>query len=149
MKLNQKNKKIIFAVVDTNVLISALLSKDGLSNPAIIIREVVRGSIKAITNRRILEEYEAVINRPKFKFPKEIVAPILEILKKDSLKLEPTKINIEFNFPDSTDIVFYEVKMSKKGSFLITGNKKHFPNEPEVVTPTEMVEILKNNKIIK
>ena len=46
------------------------------------------------------------------------------------------------HFPDPTDIVFYEVAMSKEDAYLVTGNKKHFPNTPIVVTPAEMMEIL-------
>ena len=45
-------------------------------------------------------------------------------------------------FPDSKDIVFYEVAMSKDDTYLVTGNTKHFPKKPFVVTPAEMVEIL-------
>jgi len=40
-------------------------------------------------------------------------------------------------------MVFYEVAMSKENAYLVTGNMKHFPNKPIVVTPAEMVEILK------
>lgn len=35
--------------------------------------------------------------------------------------------------------------MSKDGSYLITGNKKHFPRVERVVTPMEMLEILTAN----
>ena len=45
-------------------------------------------------------------------------------------------------FPGASDAVFYEVALSKEGSYLVTGNKKHFPKAPIVVTPAEMMEIL-------
>ena len=35
-----------------------------------------------------------------------------------------------------------EVSLSKDGSFLVTGNIKHFPVKPFVVTPAEMVKIM-------
>ncbi|MCQ2072302.1 MAG: PIN domain-containing protein [Bacteroidaceae bacterium] len=47
-------------------------------------------------------------------------------------------------FPDPKDIVFYEVALSKEGSFLVTGNIKHFPKDPIVVTPAEFLDIFKN-----
>lgn len=50
------------------------------------------------------------------------------------------------NFPDSKDVVFYEVALSKKDAFLVTGNKKHFPISPIVVSPAEMMEILAGKK---
>lgn len=47
--------------------------------------------------------------------------------------------------PDPKDVVFYEVALSKDDSFLVTGNIKHFPRVDFVVTPAEMVEIIKQN----
>lgn len=44
--------------------------------------------------------------------------------------------------PDPKDIVFYEVALSKEDSYLVTGNIKHFPVKPFVVTPTEMVKMM-------
>ena len=49
-------------------------------------------------------------------------------------------------FPDPKDIVFYEVALSKDDAYLVTGNIKHFPKTPIVVTPVEMLEILKGQK---
>ena len=42
--------------------------------------------------------------------------------------------------PDEDDRVFYEVCLSKDDSFLVTGNLKHFPKEPQVITAAEMME---------
>lgn len=47
-------------------------------------------------------------------------------------------------FPDPKDVVFYEVALSKEDAYLVTGNKKHFPQTPIVVTPAEMIEILES-----
>jgi len=44
--------------------------------------------------------------------------------------------------PDEDDRVFYEVTLSKDDANLVTGNLKHFPKTPIVVTPAEMLEIL-------
>lgn len=53
-----------------------------------------------------------------------------------------SNITIDEIFPDADDIVFYEVALSREDSFLITGNLRHFPKKPFVVSPTQMVEIL-------
>jgi hypothetical protein len=39
--------------------------------------------------------------------------------------------------------VFYEVALSKDDAYLVTGNTKHFPKKPIVVTPAQMLEILR------
>ena len=44
--------------------------------------------------------------------------------------------------PDPKDIVFYEVALSVEASYLVTGNIKHFPKKPFVVTPAEMLQII-------
>lgn len=51
-------------------------------------------------------------------------------------------LNPSFTPPDPKDIVFYEVALSKEDAYLVTGNQKHFPKAPIVVTPAEMMEIL-------
>ena len=50
------------------------------------------------------------------------------------------------SFPDPKDVVFYEVTLSKEDAYLVTGNIKHFPKKPFVVTPAEMLAIIEKNK---
>lgn len=47
--------------------------------------------------------------------------------------------------PDEDDRVFYEVALSEEDSFLVTGNLKHFPKVPKVVTAAQMIEILEQD----
>lgn len=65
----------------------------------------------------------------------------LKVITDYGLNLNRTPVLNE-NFPDSKDVVFYEVKMSKDDAYLITGNTKHFPKKAFVVTPREMIAIL-------
>ncbi len=48
------------------------------------------------------------------------------------------------DMPDEDDRVFYEVSLSEEDSFLVTGNLKHFPKTPKVITAAQMMEILDN-----
>ena len=50
--------------------------------------------------------------------------------------------------PDPKDMVFYEVALSKEDAYLVTGNTKHFPKKPIVVTPAEMLEILQHEGVL-
>ena len=56
--------------------------------------------------------------------------------------LKSSRLHSDEHFPDPKDIVFYEVAMSKEDAYLVTGNTKHFPAKPIVVTPAELMEIL-------
>ena len=66
---------------------------------------------------------------------------VATLIMRSGIILERTK-DIDEIFPDPKDIVFYEVAMSKDDAYLVTGNIKHFPKKPFVVTPAEMMELL-------
>ena len=46
------------------------------------------------------------------------------------------------------DLPFYEAVLEKRdvNAYLVTGNIKHFPKEPFIVTPRELLDILSNHK---
>ena len=136
-----KDVSKIYAVVDTNVIVSALLSSNKHSNPNIIINAINMGVLIPIYNEEIEAEYKEVLSRPRFKLSEEQVSIFISVLRKFGIRTEPTKV-VDEAFPDPDDVVFYEVKMSIDDSYLITGNLKHFPKKSFVVTPAEMVKIL-------
>ena len=131
----------IYAVIDTNVLVSALFSISGHSNPSIIIRKIIDGDITPLYNEEILAEYEEVLNRDKFPFRKADIDWIISTFIDYGISLGRTAVSDE-EFTDIDDIVFYEVALSKEDSFLVTGNIKHFPKKPFIVTPAEMLTII-------
>ena len=131
----------IYAVIDTNVLVSALFSISGNSSPSIIIRKIIDGVITPLYNEDILSEYEEVLNRAKFPFRKADIEWLISTILDFRISLGRTAISDEV-FIDKDDIVFYEVALSKEDSFLITGNIRHFPKKPFIVTPAEMLTII-------
>ena len=131
----------IYAVIDTNVLVSALFSISGHSNPSIIIRKIIDGVITPLYNEEILAEYEEVLNRDKFPFRKADIDWIISTFIDYGILLGRTAVSDE-EFTDRDDMVFYEVALSKEDSFLVTGNIKHFPKKPFIVTPAEMLAII-------
>ena len=136
-------EKQILAVIDTNVIVSALLNHDGESNPSIVLTSVISGSITPLYNENILSEYKDVLSRDKFPFRQEDVESTIDLFVKKGILIDTT-VPIKDNFPDLDDVVFYEVAMSMEGTYLVTGNIKHFPINSIVVTPAEMVEKLKD-----
>ena len=131
-----------FAVLDTNVLVSAMFTGNPSSNPRQILDLVFEGIITPLFNKEIIEEYTEVLSRDKFPFKPDDVSFVLDALK--SIGIDPGRTSVDnTKFPAPKDIVFYEVALSKEGSFLVTGNTKHFPKEPIVVTPAEMLEIIR------
>lgn len=131
---------MIYAVIDTNVLISALLTRNQQSATVITFKNVLNGYVTPLYNDEILEEYSDVLNRPKFNFNKNDISFILDYFSTFGLNIERTPF-AEL-MVDEKDRVFYEVALSKDDSFLVTGNIKHFPSDPKVVTPAEFLRII-------
>lgn len=130
-----------YAVLDTNVLVSALLGASRMSIPTRVLKAVTDGYLIPLYNDEIINEYREVLSRKKFPFDPELIETVLKMVTADGLRLDRTKVTGEI-FPDPKDLVFYEVALSKEDSFLVTGNLKHFPKKPFIVSPAEMVEII-------
>lgn len=131
--------KKFYAVFDTNVLVSSLLSKHDDSATVQLLDYVLDGRIVLLYNEDIVTEYDNVLHRPKFDFSDERIDAVLEMVKK-GVYVEPTPSGAFF--PDADDAVFYEVALSKEDSYLVTGNLRHFPKSPIVVTPAEMLQMV-------
>jgi predicted nucleic acid-binding protein len=50
--------------------------------------------------------------------------------------IEPLKSDIPFH--DESDRIFYDTAVTS-GAVLVTGNIRHFPDEPFVLTPTDFI----------
>ena len=134
-----------FAILDTNVIVSAMLRNDSV--PGQVIAESLLGDIIPVLNEDIVAEYEDVLNRPKFRFDKKAVKVFLDELKKRAVYSDYGLIEDEL--PDPKDVVFYAVLMEKRkdeDAYLVTGNVKHFPLRTYIVTPREMLDIIKDGQ---
>ena len=130
-----------YAVIDTNVIVSALLAKHPDSAPVQVIEQVFDRVIVPMFNDEILSEYKEVLKRPKFLFAEDSVYDMLGAIIEAGVASERAE-SVEV-FPDPKDVVFYEVAISRNDSYLITGNIKHFPAKSKVVTPSQMIAIIK------
>lgn len=140
------NKLKLFAILDTNVLVSALLNWTSVHGA--VVKEAISGNLTPVLHEKILEEYEKVLRRPKFPFSETDIKTLLERLKECGVFWAPALIDEEL--PDKKDIIFYAVTMEVKqdeDAYLVTGNIKHFPVRPYIVTPREMLSILEREKI--
>lgn len=125
-------------VIDTNILVSALWSKNGA--PARIISMVINGTLVPCYDYRIFSEYREVLRRPKFGFSDGEIHSLLDWFESSgrSVVVDP----VEDPFVDEADRKFYEVAKFCQAK-LITGNVKHFPSDPLVVTVAEFLNAYK------
>ena len=137
---------MIYAVIDTNVLVSAYITKNLTAATSRVWAAVLQGIIIPVYSDEIIDEYTEVLHRKKFDIPEHLIKWAIDRVLMNGVHGE--RVPSKQNFPDPKDVVFYEVAISKKDAYLVTGNIKHFPNKPIVVTPTEMVEILKEKGLL-
>jgi uncharacterized protein len=123
-------------VLDTNIVVSAGIKPEGA--PAKLIMDwVLEGQVQVVTSPLIIEEYRAIVKRPKFHrfgFP-----PLwLEFLIEESMRL-PDPAEWLHRGPDPKDLPFLALAHDA-GAWLVTGNLRHFPQELRegvtVVSPT-------------
>lgn len=126
-------------VMDTNVLVSALLRPYGKPNR--ILRLVLGGIVTLAMDGRILAEYREVLLRPKFSFPKSRIDRILAHIKTKAVFAPPYSSSL--TLPDPDDVVFLEVALSSYADALVTGNKRDYPaplrHGMAVMTPDEFL----------
>lgn len=135
----------IFCVIDTNVIISALLKRT--STPGKVVQHILAGIAVPVFSKEILSEYKEVLSRKKFNFSPKVIENIIKMIIKNGVEL--SGIQTEEKPSDPKDVIFYEVTMDSRqtqDTFLVTGNIKDFPIKPFVVTPKEMMEIIEENK---
>ena len=128
-------------VIDTNVLISALLH--GGRVPDLVLDAIVHQRHVVLYDHRVLREYRSVMARPKFTFAPEHaerrVASLIEIGSDVGEAGAWTGTMI-----DEKDRMFVEVALAGRGDVLLTGNGKHYPRELgfEVMGPTDLLREL-------
>jgi putative PIN family toxin of toxin-antitoxin system len=128
-------------VIDTNVVVSANLSDEGL--PAAILDLAANKTILMFVSPAILSEYEAVLRRPRLNLSPAAVARSLAVIRNISRLVKPTRRLAEA--ADETDNRFLECAVSAGADYIITGNTRHFPNRFEsirIVTPREFLDLI-------
>ena len=134
-----------YAVIDTNVLVSALLNWKSI--PGKVLEQALIGKIIPVLNKKIVAEYDEMLRRKKFPFQEEDINIVLQGLILRGRFYEEAIVKEEL--PDKKDIVFFAVTMESgkfQDTYLVTGNIRHFPTKAFVVTPREMMEILEHIK---
>jgi len=126
-------------VLDTNVLVSALLRSD--SKPAAILNLITNQELNLLVDDRILGEYREVLRRPKFGFDENAVDDVVAFL--DGIAEWVIASPLNMSIPDPGDLMFLEVALSGAADVLITGNKPDYgrpPKELKIQSPNEFLK---------
>ena len=131
---------MIFAVIDTNVIVAALRSRHEDSATVRVMNAVFDGKVVPLYTSAILDEYRDVLFRPRLKLDCAKCEFAIDYITDAGRPLSP--VTSEQDFPDEDDRVFYEVALAGRAdeASLVTGNLRHYPNADFVVTPAEFCE---------
>ncbi len=130
-----------YVVIDTNVLVSAMLRWDSI--PGNIMELVFNGSMIPLVNQEIIDEYREVLSRPRFQLDQSIIDDVIVTIEENAVYVDAKRLNVEM--PDPKDRIFYEIVVEKRkqdDAYLVTGNSKHFPSEPFILTPREFLNMV-------
>ena len=129
--------KVVF---DTNVVVSAALYEKSL--PALLLSLGLEDKVRFFVSPALLNEYEAVLKRPRFKLAQNQITELMGEINRKALIVTPTK-RLKILKADETDNRVLECAIKAKADFIITGNKRHFPFEEfkgsKIVTPREFI----------
>ena len=127
-----KHKRV---VLDTNVLVSALMTPSG--NPAKVHKMFLAEELTLVYSEEILAEYEDVLFRPRLRIPTDDADAVLEAIRQCGDLVTPNPSTD--SMPDEDDRIFYDAAKCT-GAYLVTGNSRHYPSEPFILTPTEFLD---------
>ena len=129
-------------VLDTNVLVSAILSPNG--PPAAVLRALLTERVRLCFDERIVSEYRDVLTRGKFSFDRDLVDELISFLEAAGSPTLAAPLPIALL--DSGNQMFIEVAVASQADFLVTGNLKHFPDEAtesvSVLSPREFLDAI-------
>ena len=126
-----------YVILDTNILVSALYGTSGAGRPGLLLDLCLAGHYQAVYTEAILDEYRRVLLRPKFGFDARDVANVLDFFRFKALPADPlheSRARPQCSDPD--DQKFFDAACCWD-AILVTGNKRHYPDDMRVQTLDE------------
>ena len=124
-------------IIDTNIIISALLAKNKETPPKIVFNYALDDEHLFIVSKQILYEYARVLRYKKFKFSTELIHSTIQKVYNQGILVTSTPSNTKLK--DVTDQPFYDLVTTKSAGtpILVTGNLKHFPITSFIISPRQ------------
>lgn len=113
----------MLAVIDTNVLVSASINREGV--PGQLVAKIRTLALTPVLSAAILDEYAEVLRRPRFNFPRNWVDDLLADMEALALHVRPA-VAANDNLPDPDDAPFIFTALAANCP-IVTGNARHFP----------------------
>ncbi len=139
---------MIRAVLDANVLISAVLSTKG--SPAAILACWQEGRLEIVVSEAILKETERVIHYPRiqghYQLSEEKIERFLGLLRRYAILSEPQE-QIDVVQADPSDNRYLEAAMAGEASYVVSGDRHLLDlqryRDIQILAPNEFMTFLK------
>jgi len=133
----------MLVVLDTNVVVSGLMSETG--KPGRIIDLALENRFQVAYDDRILSEYEDVLARPELRIRPARARAVIAHIELTGQLIEADVLPVD-GFQDSDDLPFAEVFITANAQALVTGNLRHFSPLVEkglaIYSPAQFLERL-------
>ena len=139
---------MIRAILDTNVVLSALRSRNGASFE--IMKRFELGEFTLMLSNTVLAEYEEILKRElvPLGFSHVWIEQFLDELCFEAQSFKPSA-SWKPAFPDPDDEPLAQLAMESKIDYLVTHNVRHFPADRlpavRVVDPKTFLDILRQS----
>jgi len=131
------------AVLDTNVVVSGLLTHHGVC--AEVIDRMCGGQFQLCVDGQILAEYAEVLTRSELSIPTGAMSDFLDFVRHRAERVDAALSAIVL--PDESDMPFLEVALAAEAA-IVTGNQRHFPKRAckgvTVLSPREFLDLLRS-----
>lgn len=128
-------------VIDTNVLVSALFKANG--SEAAVLFTVDDKRLIWCVSPAILNEYAAVLRRPKFSYiPASYIRALLDLAARAKVFNPNVRLEVSSHEEDNR---FYECAEAAQADYIVTGNAKHFPQDlstTKIVNARRLLQIV-------
>ena len=128
-------------VIDTNVVVSAVLKPDGLQRTVFLL--ATTKPARWYVSGPIMEEYAAVLARPELKIRKSLRLQFIQLIKNHTYSVTPSRLPQLTSDPD--DNIFLECADAARADYLVTGNRRHFPRfwkKTKIIDSREFLDIV-------
>lgn len=128
-------------VIDTNVVVSAVLKPDGLQRTVFLL--ATTRPARWYVSGPIMEEYATVLARPELKIRKSLRLQFIQLIKNHTYSVTPSRLPQLTSDPD--DNIFLECADAARADYLVTGNRRHFPRfwkKTKIIDSREFLDIV-------
>jgi putative PIN family toxin of toxin-antitoxin system len=128
-------------VIDTNVVVSAVLKPDGLQRTVFLL--AIAKPARWYVSDPIMEEYSKVLARPELKIRKSLRLQVIQLIKNHTYSVTPSQLPQVTTDPD--DNIFLECADAARADYLVTGNQRHFPRfwkKTKIIHSREFLDIV-------